>query len=178
MKKLVIVIASVLLLLSSCKKEEPETLIGNWELNKVTSIVNAQDELVGALLSKVISDSINNYKPDKFFITFNEDKTFTSVATIEGRQNEPVNGTYDVSGDKITLKFPDYHAEMTYALSKKKLSLQQTIPLNDVSGLLNILQQFMDGEKIDDDFAAMIAMIVQTVQGINSIGFTFEFDKK
>ncbi len=177
MKKLLFVIASVLLLFSSCK-EDPEVIIGNWELNKISVSVNADDEIMGALISKMINDSINNYKPEKLQISFNSDNTFLLSSMMEGNQSDPVAGTYSLSGDKVNLTTQGVSFEMTYTLAKKKLSLQYNASTSNISSFINLLMQFSEDEEMTAEIQEMLDSLLPITSGIKSITLISDFDKK
>jgi len=106
---------------NSCKKDDNplasgDELIGTWVLTKLTTTTPQ---------GKV--ERTPQEAQFEMTIVIRSDRTYTST-TVDHSVIDTDNGTWSVSGDKITVKHEDQTTEvMTYRISGNKLYIDRTV---------------------------------------------------
>ena len=125
MRRLKISLPLLIVFLSSitfngCKKDDNplapgDELIGTWVLTKLT-MTTPQGKV----------DMTPQEAQFEMTVVIRSDRTYTST-TVDQSVTETDNGTWSVSGDKITVKHQNQTTEvMTYRISGNKLYFDQT----------------------------------------------------
>lgn len=119
---LIAVVFSLLTGFSSCKNNDPESLlIGTWKFSKVEIDISTSEPALDELIKTMLSMSFD--MGTGATMTFNDNGTYNSTYINEGGKPETDNGTYSVKGkDQLTM---DNEDAFTYKVTKNELRLSQ-----------------------------------------------------
>lgn len=187
MKKYILLLIGSFILFNACKKDieiEPEiSILGSWKLSNPGASVKANPkkgfENVAGYITTTINSSLRENKPDEVIVSFNAN-TFTIAAIDKGVKKTPITGSYSLQGDKITLKMSSsMEVEMDCILTISKLTLTQTVLLNDIKVYINVFSQFLDSEMLGSLTVILDQLNSSTVKNaVESLTLTLDFDRK
>lgn len=139
----------ILLLFSSCKKENTELILGTWDYNNAEVQLEANNNMLANVVASFISAEIKKEKSDEFTITFNKDGKADIAISKNGNRNTftetySIEDGYLVMSLKSILAFvgninTDLNTQMKYSLTKDELILENSVPLENLEDIISEL---------------------------------------
>lgn len=118
-RNLLIISIGILLGLSSCKKDDVDTIVGTWKYSSINFDIEVTDPTIQSYLELAtgfIKASISDIT-----VTFNDNGTYSMTTTIGG-DTDSDTGTYSIKDGKL---YMDDEAT-NYTLSKNTLTIQMS----------------------------------------------------
>ena len=170
--KYLLIFILVFIIFGSCGKNDDDKVItGTWNYSNIDFSITPPNIQLASALQIGLSFS----KPDKFSLTFNEDKTLVGVIRKDD-DRKTLSGTYTISDENLNFDFiSDFSIDTKYSfVNKNKLTISYTFVVNNIS-IMELLKQ----AGVDDYNAEMIEnSLANSLVGVDTIAFSLHFDKQ
>lgn len=151
MKKLSLILLALPLLLMSCSDDDDKVdyssaIIGTWTAEAISDVTI---ETTPSQIGKILEESILNTTNLALLgmnveVTIKEDKTFVEKGTDQDGTTYNSEGTYEVDGDKLTLKYKTSTllGSETTGVSTISITGNTMLETSDITQMLTSLDEY------------------------------------